>query len=1228
ELADGDGFSMELPDAFSDNSDGSNWMASSKWGGSPGELNLIPDFDKISINEILALDSRESEELYLGASSWLEIYNDGLVSVDLGGCKFSLNDGSEYVIPVGYSDQTSLLPKSYLVFIFNSDAAFGANHVPLSWAYDGDAVLLSRYNNSAWSPLDNIIVALESSSTGRYPDGASSIRTFPCPSPGAKNNLASPDLITMKTVLSGERLPIILWKDDLPSIERSERNASVEVISGSADLRDSSFPLIEGVGSLVTKVTTNQDFIIQVGEWGDTTGIHVEEKRHIFHLDNYILFDQTWSSDHDYYIDLDLEIRPGVDLTILPGTRVFLKSGVSITVSGSLKVMGTRSNPVLFAPQSWADSWGQIIISAFSGESFFQYAIIIGGGGEDDKNDGHTSSQAVVKSSYADINMNNCFILDNVGKGIYAKDGVLNLSNSLISRSDAGVDAKAAYLNISNTYFTYLPDMDALLDTGENDAIFSAGANAGNKTSSIVNNVMAYIRDDAVDLYDGASMMLSGGNIRGVGDKAISVTESDFDISYTLIQKSDEGLVAKENAVIIADHLTLFENNTSLHAYTNNAALGHGQIDIDNSIVVGSVDDDLTVADGSAINVTYTISDRILHPGVGNILGNPLLVNPSGGDFALLPASPAIDAGNPSSPLDADGSRTDLGAFIGESAPASPLVINEIMYSPKTGQNVSEFIEIYNNGLQSLDISAYYFVAGIDFEFPQGTILSGGEYCIVTKQASVYQGDGYQVFQWSSGGLSNSGEEVSLMNSEDELLDIVSYGNSGSWPITPNGMGPSLELKGTSRDNSLSGNWRASYKHGGTPGSKNSSPSQDGVIINEFMARNWTSIKDDTGENVDWAELFNASDNYVQLNGLFLSKYDNDLLYYEITGSDEELLLGPGEYILFWLDDLTEKGAFHTNFELAGSGGFLALSRSTGGTVTILDSIHYSSMSADVSYGRFPDASGDWVTFDHSTPGSSNNVGVSKVSGLHINEIMARNSSVYLNDIGEYDDWIELYNSTNEAIDVGGLYFSDSKSDPLKYRIPSSSPQETTVEPKGFLMLFPSAKPDEGIRHLNFQLAGNGEIVSIAQVYLGETVLIDSVTYPGLPSNKTWGRTNDGGQYWIMFDTPTPDATNGTNSIDDFEAESHQLLVYPNPATDLVHIRLTNDSPFDYQIEIISPLSQTIRTLDQGRNNPAYSQVLRSFSINELGSDTGSCVFFRIRINEQYYIRKILIFLQ
>ncbi|MCY3001008.1 MAG: hypothetical protein NTV21_04315 [Planctomycetota bacterium] len=69
----------------------------------------------------------------------------------------------------------------------------------------------------------------------------------------------------------------------------------------------------------------------------------------------------------------------------------------------------------------------------------------------------------------------------------------------------------------------------------------------------------------------------------------------------------------------------------------------------------------------SGVDATYTIAHFNNFPpsnfGPGNLELDPLLWDPTGSDAHLRPGSPAIDAGNPASPLDPDGSRRDIGAL-------------------------------------------------------------------------------------------------------------------------------------------------------------------------------------------------------------------------------------------------------------------------------------------------------------------------------------------------------------------------------------------------------------------------------------------------------------------------------------------------------------------------------------------------------------------------------------
>ena len=72
---------------------------------------------------------------------------------------------------------------------------------------------------------------------------------------------------------------------------------------------------------------------------------------------------------------------------------------------------------------------------------------------------------------------------------------------------------------------------------------------------------------------------------------------------------------------------------------------------------------------------------------------------------------------------------------------------------------------------------------------------------------------------------------------------------------------------------------------------------------------------------------------------------------------------------------------------------------------------------------------------------------------LFINEFMASNNSVIRDTQGEYDDWIELYNSGPESIDVSGMYMTDDLDRPTMWRIPSTVRGKTMIPSKGYLLI-------------------------------------------------------------------------------------------------------------------------------------------------------------------------------
>ena len=163
------------------------------------------------------------------------------------------------------------------------------------------------------------------------------------------------------------------------------------------------------------------------------------------------------------------------------------------------------------------------------------------------------------------------------------------------------------------------------------------------------------------------------------------------------------------------------------------------------------------------------------------------------------------------------------------------------------------------------------------------------------------------------------------------------------------------------------------------------------------------------------------------------------------------------------------------------------------------------------------------------------------------------NEGPFADEQGEHDDWIELYNNGNHAIDVGGLFITDNFNNPTKWRIPRTNTATTVIAPKGYLILWADNDPEQGLLHCDFKLSSKGEEVALVQASPFGTIILDSISYGIQSETRTFGQFEDGMGNW-QYMTPTPHATNKLSGvIDRIEPSKSSLRLYPNP----VNINLT-----------------------------------------------------------------------
>ena len=307
------------------------------------------------------------------------------------------------------------------------------------------------------------------------------------------------------------------------------------------------------------------------------------------------------------------------------------------------------------------------------------------------------------------------------------------------------------------------------------------------------------------------------------------------------------------------------------------------------------------------------------------------------------------------------------------------------------------------------------------------------------------------------------------------------------------------------------------------------------IVINEI---NYNSASDfDTD---DWVELYNNSDSSINISDWQFKDSDDSHVF---TIPSNTILQDNGLLVLC-KDTTSFKSLFpdvenymgNFDFGLSGGGELIRLYDQQG---QIVDSLNYDD---NAPWPEEPDGNGPTlelinVNLDNAlaaswrssytiggSPGSPNNAPI--ITNLYINEFIASNDSCYADDYSEYDDWIELYNAGNEAINIGGLFITDDLDDPTSWQIPVTNPDQTTIQPDSFLVLWADKDTDQGVLHVDIKLSGSGEQIGIAIINFPDTVYVDSLSFGEQTSDVSYGRYPDGGEYWQYFNTPTPSTSN------------------------------------------------------------------------------------------------------
>lgn len=301
------------------------------------------------------------------------------------------------------------------------------------------------------------------------------------------------------------------------------------------------------------------------------------------------------------------------------------------------------------------------------------------------------------------------------------------------------------------------------------------------------------------------------------------------------------------------------------------------------------------------------------------------------------------------------------------------------------------------------------------------------------------------------------------------------------------------------------------------------SPDADKIKISELMVKNDATLLDSDGEFSDWFELVNTSDSPVSLAGWRVSDGED-----KSGWSFPDVTIDAGGYLLVFASSKESAGTeLHASFSLSEDETLYLYAPEN----YLADSAPNVSTKADHSSVRCADGSFEDCIWP--TPGYSNDAegyelfcaAHAAASPLVINEVMVYNDSYNRQPDGEYYDWVELKNVSEEPIMLAEYYLSDDKDNPMLWQLP-----ERYLDPGALLVVHCSGNSDLSTSdtvHSNFSLNSTSErlyLTSAAQQRVTDYVWLHDIF-------KDWtvGRM-DGQSGFFYLSSPSPWSGNRGNA--------------------------------------------------------------------------------------------------
>ncbi|MBN2878715.1 MAG: lamin tail domain-containing protein [Clostridia bacterium] len=501
------------------------------------------------------------------------------------------------------------------------------------------------------------------------------------------------------------------------------------------------------------------------------------------------------------------------------------------------------------------------------------------------------------------------------------------------------------------------------------------------------------------------------------------------------------------------------------------------------------------------------------------------------------------------------------------------IIINEYMCSNKytirdEGGESFDWIELYNPNNIAVNLSDYY--------------ISDDKQELGKCRLPDYEIEAYgYVLMFASGddSLTNGLHLPFSIGGTDEEIILCDY----SGVIKDSCIVEQLP-DDISAGVSQAGEWV--YFSSATPGVKNSTPSsptydigpyresESPLVINEVMPSNKYGLLDCDGDTSDWLEIYNPSAEEIDMSGCFLTDESSDLGKWVFPDGAS---MPAGGYLVVFLSgkNKNENGELHTSFAIGSDDTEIILVDKNYSTI---DEVAINTLPGNVSKGRLPD--GGYGYFTLPTPGKENTghyeeeIDISEdiiLTDIFISEAATSYISYSQGVLYAFEEFIEIYNSSDASINLSGYSVIDDSGEPWYF-------PDSYISAGGYITLQLKGNSPESATVINADLSVSAEGEELKLVN-SEGVIIDCYNTGFLTGDFSSGRLLNTGSRRYFFTEKTPTRKNSTSTMDSYTAQpefsvksgqiDEESILLELTCRDDAQIRYTTDGKYPTEKSIL-----------------------------------------------------------